>query len=165
MVRKVFKKTRKMSKLDALIEKYNIPREFLSINRRTVSKAVAIGAFVAVIPMPMQMLLIVFLLPLFRFNAPIGFLMVWLSNPLTMPFIYYIEYLTGNALLMNNNALEVELTIKWFEENIGNIFIPLYVGTFFYAIILSTSLYFLINYLWIKSVHKEKHSKRSKKKK
>jgi len=165
MVRKVFKKTRKSSKLDALIKKYNIPKEFLSINRKTVSKAVAIGAFVAVIPMPMQMLLIVFLLPIFRFNALIGLLMCWFSNPLTMPFMYYIEYLTGNMLLMNENALEVELTMEWFEANIGNIFIPLYTGTFFYAVTLSVTFYFLINYLWIKSVHKEKHEKRSQKKK
>ncbi len=165
MVRKVFKKTSKSSKLDALIEKYHIPKEFLSINRKTVSRAVAIGAFVAVIPMPMQMLLIVFLLPIFRFNAPIGLFMVWLSNPLTMPFMYYIEYITGNILLMRNSALDVEMSLEWFQQNMGNIVIPLYVGTFFYAILLSTFLYILINYLWIKSVHNEKKKKRSHKKK
>ncbi|MEA2111026.1 MAG: DUF2062 domain-containing protein [Campylobacterota bacterium] len=162
MVRRVFKKTSKSSKLDALIEKYNIPKEFLSINRKTVSRAVAIGVFVALIPMPMQMLLIVFLLPIFRFNAPIGLLMCWLSNPFTMPPIYYIEYLTGNWLLMNENNLDVEMTLEWFESNLGNIFIPLYTGTLFYAVIFSITLYFSINYLWIKSVHKEKHEKRTK---
>ncbi len=165
MVRKVFKKTSKSSRLDALIEKYHIPKEFLSINRKTVSKAVAIGAFVAVIPMPMQMLLIVFLLPIFRFNAPIGLFMVWLSNPLTMPFMYYIEYVTGNMLLMRESPLNVEMSLEWFQHNMGNIVIPLYVGTFFYAILLSTFLYFLINYLWVKSVHNEKKEKRSRKKK
>jgi uncharacterized protein (DUF2062 family) len=160
MVRRVFKKSTKSSKIDALITKYKIPKEFLAINRKTVTRAVAIGAFVALIPMPMQMLLIVFLLPIFRFNAPIGLLMCWFSNPLTMPFMYYIEYLTGNWLLMRSNALEVELTLKWFQENLGNIFIPLYTGTLFYAVIISTTLYFGINYLWAKSVHKEKSEKR-----
>jgi hypothetical protein len=163
MVRKVFKNTAKSSKLDAIIEKYKIPKEFLSINRRTVSKAVAVGIFVALIPMPMQMLLIVFLLPIFRFNAPIGLSMVWLSNPLTMPFMYYIEYITGNALLMGSETLDVQMTLEWFQENLGNIFLPLYVGTLFYAVILSISLYFGINYLWMKSVHEERKSKKEKK--
>jgi hypothetical protein len=163
MVRKVFKNTAKSSKLDAIIEKYKIPKEFLSINRKTVSRAVAVGVFVALIPMPMQMLLIVFLLPIFRFNAPIGLSMVWLSNPLTMPFMYYIEYITGNALLMGSETLDVQMTLEWFQENLGNIFLPLYVGTLFYAVILSISLYFGINYLWMKSVHEERKSKKEKK--
>jgi uncharacterized protein (DUF2062 family) len=162
MVRRVFKKSTKSSKLDALIQKYKIPKEFLAINRKTVTKAVAIGAFVALIPMPMQMLLIVFLLPIFRFNAPIGLLMCWLSNPVTMPFMYYIEYLTGNWLLMNQDRLNVELTLEWFKANLGNIFIPLYTGTLFYAVIISVSLYFGINYLWARSVRKERDTRHSR---
>jgi uncharacterized protein (DUF2062 family) len=162
MVRRVFKKSTKSSKLDALIQKYKIPKEFLAINRKTVTKAVAIGAFVALIPMPMQMLLIVFLLPIFRFNAPIGLLMCWLSNPVTMPFMYYIEYLTGNWLLMNQDRLNVELTLEWFKANLGNIFIPLYTGTLFYAVIISVSLYFGINYLWARSVRKERDTRNSR---
>jgi len=162
MVRRVFKKSTKSSKLDALITKYKIPKEFLAINRKTVTKAVAIGAFVALIPMPMQMLLIVFLLPIFRFNAPIGLLMCWLSNPITMPFMYYIEYLTGNWLLMNKDSLNVELTLEWFKANLGNIFIPLYTGTLFYAVTISITLYFGINYLWARSVKKERDERKNR---
>jgi len=38
--------------------------------------------------------------------------MVWLSNPLTMPFMYYVEYTTGAYLLgMEKLGVELSLTI------------------------------------------------------
>ncbi len=156
MIRKVFKKGSSSKKLDAIIKKYKIPVEFLSTNRKSVSRAVAVGIFVAVIPMPMQMLAILFLLPIFKFNAPIGLSMVWLSNPVTMPFMYYIEYLTGNVLLGYEGTSKIELSLEWFQENIDDIFIPLYTGTLFYAVILSFLGFYAVNHLWIYSVKKEK---------
>jgi len=159
MIRKVFKKKSSNKKLDAIIKKYKIPPEFLSTNRRSVSRALAVGIFVAVIPMPMQMLAIIFLLPIFRFNAPIGLATVWLSNPITMPFMYYIEYLTGNFLLGCDGTSDIELSLEWFENNLDDIFIPLYAGTLFYAIILSFLAYYIVNHLWIYSVKKEKSKK------
>jgi len=74
--------------------------------------------------------------------------------------MYYMEYLTGNFLL-GMDALHVELNVEWFSSHLEDIFIPLYVGTFFYAIGGSIIVYNLVNWLWIKSVHKEKrHQKR-----
>lgn len=160
MVRKVFKKRKSSGKFDDIIRKYKIPPEFLSTNRRSVSKAVGIGIFVALIPMPMQMLAIIVLAPIFRFNVPIGLLMVWLSNPVTMPFMYYIEYVTGNFILGYDKMQEIELTLEWFQNNLMHIFIPLYAGTFFYGIVLAPLAYFGVNYLWMHSVHKERKSKK-----
>lgn len=59
MIRRTLKKTSKSEKLKAFIEKYKIPREYLSTNRKMVSRAVLIGLFIAFIPMPMQMLAVV----------------------------------------------------------------------------------------------------------
>lgn len=164
MIRKVFKKKSSGSKLDKFIEKYNLPREYLSVNRRSVSRGVLIGLFWAFIPMPMQMLGVMITTPLFRFNVPIAISMVWLSNPFTMPPMYYMEYLTGNIILGREGLEDIELTMEWFSEHFDDILIPLYVGTAFYSIIVSTMVYFLINWLWIKSVHKDKDEiKRSRK--
>ncbi|WP_297441712.1 DUF2062 domain-containing protein [Sulfurimonas sp.] len=160
MIRKIFKKSNKKTKLDAFIKKYKIPREFLSVNRRSITRGLMVGIFWGFIPMPMQMLAVVFTTPLFRFNVPIALAMVWFSNPITMPFMYYIEYLTGNFLL-GMEALHVELTMHWFKSHLGDIFLPLYVGTFFYAIIVSIAVYYGVNWLWIKSVrHEKRHQKR-----
>jgi uncharacterized protein (DUF2062 family) len=88
--------------------------------------------------------------------------MVWLSNPLTMPPMYYMEYLTGNFLLGREGLGDIQLTMEWFSEHFDEILVPLYVGTSFYSVVVSTVIYFLINWLWVKSVHEEKQQRREK---
>ena len=161
MIRKVFKKNGP-SKFDDFLKKYKIPKEFLTFSRRSVARGAAVGIFVAVIPMPMQMVVVMLLLPIFRFNIIVGLSMVWLSNPVTMPAMYYIEYLTGNLLLGLGGVGEIHLTLKWFEDNFASIFIPLYTGTIFYALVLSSTSYYLITHLWRRSVHQEKKEKKHK---
>ena len=164
MIRKAFKKKSSGGKLDKFIQKHNLPREYLSINRRSVSRGVWIGLFWGFIPMPMQMLGVMSTTPFIRFNVPIAISMVWLSNPFTMPPMYYMEYLTGNFILGRKGLADIELTMDWFSQNWDAIIVPLYVGTSFYSIVVSTLIYFLINGLWIKSVKREKHHKEQKRK-
>ncbi len=162
MVRKVFKKKRSSGKLDAFIKKYNIPREFLSVNRKSVTKALLVGIFIAFIPMPFQMLAVLAVSPFIRFNIPIAISMVWLSNPFTMPPMYYMEYLTGTWLLGMEPLHDVEMTMEWFQEHLDDIFIPLYVGTFFYSFTVSVAVYYIVNWLWIRSVNRERSAKKRK---
>ena len=165
MIRKLFKKNNNKTKLDTFIKKYKIPREYLSVNRKSITRGLLVGIFWAFIPMPMQMLAVVLSTPILKFNVPIAIAAVWLSNPVTMPFMYYIEYLTGSYLL-DTTSLHVELTVGWFKSHIDDIFIPLYVGAIFYSITISLSVYYAINWLWIKSVHQDRrHQKRKDNKK
>ncbi len=156
MVRKVFKKKRHNGKIEAFIQKYKIPREFLSVNRRSVTKALLVGIFIAFIPMPFQMLAVLAVSFFVRFNIPIAISMVWLSNPITMPPMYYMEYLTGTWILRTEPLGDVQMTIEWFQSHLDDIFIPLYVGTFFYSVVVSITVYYLINWLWIRSVNRER---------
>ena len=164
MIRKVFKKKKydPESRIGRILEKYSISREYFSINRRSVSRAVLIGLFWGFIPMPMQMLGVIATTPFVRFNVPIAISMVWLSNPVTMPPMYYMEYMTGNFLLGREGVKDIELTMEWFSEHLGDIFVPLYVGTAFYSIVVSYIIYLLINYLWIRSVRQEKKDKKTR---
>jgi len=155
MIRKTLKKTSKSEKLKAFIKKYKIPQEYLSSNRRMIAKGVFIGIFIAFIPMPMQMLLVVAMMPFFKFNVPIAIAMCWLSNPFTMPPMYYMEYITGSFFL-GSEVAPVEMSLDWFSENISKIFIPLYVGTAFYSILGSLGGYWLVNHFWKSSVHRDK---------
>ena len=159
MIRKVFKKKQRNGKIEQFIKKYKIPREYLSINRKSISRGVFIGLFWGFIPMPMQMLAVLAMTPFFRFNVPIAISMVWLSNPITMPFMYYMEYQTGNFILGNDGLDNIELTLDWFGDNWDNIVVPLYIGTLPYSTIVSAIVYFIINRLWILSVQKEKPHK------
>ena len=155
MIRRTLKKTSKHHKLKDFIKKYKIPPELLSTSRRMVSKAVFIGLFIAFIPMPMQMLAVIAVIPFSKFNVPIALAMCWLSNPFTMPPMYYMEYMTGSFLL-SMETTPVEMTLKWFSDNMGNIFIPLYTGTAFFSIVGSSLAYYLVNHFWISSVHRDK---------
>ena len=160
MIRKAFKKKSSTSgKLNKFLDKYNIPREYLSINRKSISRGALIGLFWGFIPMPMQMAAVMLTTPFIRFNVPLAISTVWLSNPFTMPPMYYMEYLTGNFILGREGIDDIELTMDWFSEHFDDILIPLYTGTAFYSLIVSTMIYFLINWLWIKSVNKEKDEK------
>ena len=161
MIRKLFKKKQSNGKITAFIKKYKIPREYLSINRKSISRGVLVGLFWGFVPMPMQMLAVLAITPFIKFNVPIAITMVWLSNPITMPFMYYMEYQTGNFLLGNESLKNAELSLDWFSTNWDKIIVPLYVGTIPYAVGVSASIYFIINRLWIDSVNKEKsHRKR-----
>ena len=162
MIRKILKKKKTNGKIKDFIRKYKIPREYLSINRKSIARGVLIGLFWGFIPMPMQMLAVLSVTPFIRFNVPIAISMVWLSNPITMPFMYYMEYQTGNFLLGNEGLENIELTLDWFSNNWNKILTPLYVGTIPYSLGVSTLLYFLINKLWIDSVKKEKYFRKKR---
>ena len=155
MIRKTLKKTSSHKKLRDFIKKYKIPPEYLSTSRKMISRGVLIGLFIAFIPMPMQMAAVLLFVPFVKFNVPIALAMCWLSNPVTMPPMYYMEYLTGSFLLGIEPA-PVEMTLEWFKDNLDNIFIPLYFGTAMYSIFGSLAAYFLVNYLWKLSVRRDR---------
>ncbi|MBN2825596.1 MAG: DUF2062 domain-containing protein, partial [Campylobacterales bacterium] len=162
-MRKLFKKRAASGKINQLIEKYKIPREYLSINRKSISRGIGLGLFIAFIPMPFQMFAVLALTPFIRFNVPIAITMVWLSNPLTMPPMYYMEYETGLYFLNQPPLPDIELTLEWFQKNIDKIVVPLYLGTFFYSVSVSLVAFLLINILWIRSIRAYKRLRKVRK--
>lgn len=163
MIRRVFKKPKNNHRIDKLIKKYKIPREYLSINRKSMSKAAFIGLFIAFIPMPFQMLAILLFIPLVKFNVPFALSLVWVTNPVTMPVIYYVEYFTGNLFLFSPGVDEIEMSVEWFQNNLSSIFFPLYTGALFYSTIIASLAYYLITHLWLSSVrqaHKHRRKRR-----
>lgn len=164
MIRRNLKKISKSEKLKKFILKYRVPGEYLSTNRRMVSKAVFIGLFIAFIPMPMQMALVLAIMPFTKFNVPIALAMCWISNPFTMAPMYYMEYTTGSFFL-GKETLDVEISIKWFSDHFDDIFISLYAGTLFFSVTFSSLGYWLVNYFWKSSVHRDKKLHRRHRKK
>jgi len=155
MIRKILKKTSKSNKFQNFLTKYKIPHEFLAGNRKMITRGVVLGIFIAFIPMPMQMGAVLLFMPLFRFNVPIALAMCWITNPFTMPPMYYLEYHTGSFLL-GMQTESVEMTLEWFQHNIKNIFIPLYFGAFIFSILGSFLSFWVVSYLWKLSACEEK---------
>ena len=83
------------------------------INRKSCSGAVAVGMFCAFMPVPIQMLLAAIGAIWFRYNILVAVPTVWVSNPVTMPPMFYFCYWIGTLLLgVETGELHFELTFR-----------------------------------------------------
>ncbi|HBO16292.1 MAG TPA: DUF2062 domain-containing protein [Porticoccaceae bacterium] len=121
----------------------------LHINRRSVSLAVYIGILSAFFPIPGQTLVAVFMCLWLGGNLPIAGLVIWISNPLTMPPMFYLTYRLGSFLL-DTEAINftVSLSFEWFRHVGAQILLPLMVGSLLSGLILATLGYLLVLQLW-----------------
>ncbi len=138
--------------LGALIDDSNL----WHLNRHSVSKAFAIGLFWGCIPMPFQMAVAALCAVRLKANLPLSIALVWFSNPITMPAIFYAEYLLGAWVLgMPIASFEYEFTYSWLKLKLFEIGIPMYLGSFIAGITLSLIAYYLILWLWRKNIIKK----------
>lgn len=100
------------------------------LNRHSVARAMAMGLFAAFIPMPMQMLLAASLAVFSRANLPIAVGLVWLTNPITMPPVFYCTYQLGSWLLQTPPMQwPDELTLSWISEQLSTHWQPFLLGS------------------------------------
>jgi len=103
--------------------------EIWHLHRRSVSGATFIGLFCAFIPVPSQMLLAAVLAVASRCNLPLAVAWVWITNPLTIPPMFYFCYRLGAWLLdMKVEVATIELSWTWLSANIGAIGYPMLIG-------------------------------------
>jgi len=118
-------------------------------NRRSVSGAFAVGLFCAFIPLPSQMIIAAAIAILVRVNLPISISLVWVTNPITMPPIFYLAYKTG-AFVMGQEAIssDYKLTAQWFTDQLHLIWQPFLLGCFICGAISAMIAYITIRLLW-----------------
>ena len=155
MPRKIFKKVIPTSKslkergaLTSMGERIH-DSNLWHLNKHSVSEAVLIGVFCAFLPMPNQMILAAFLAILLRANLPLSVALVWISNPITIPVIFFATYKLGAWLLdipASNEAFQ--FTLEWFRSTFVHIWKPLLLGSIITGTITSTSCYLLVRYFW-----------------
>ena len=120
-------------------------------NRRSVSGGLALGVFVAFIPLPIQMLLAAALSLLLRVNLPLAVAAVWLTNPLTMPPIFYISYKVGNWVLHSwplNLFFELSPAKDLMWRSLGAYAGPMLLGSLLLGIVLAAVTYGVIRLAW-----------------
>jgi len=119
------------------------------LNRKSVSLAVAIGLFVAFIPTPGQMAIAAAVAIWLKANLPISVALVWLSNPLTMPPLFYAAYRLGLcALQMPAPAADFTFSLETFMSGLGSIWQPFLLGCFIIGSVLSLMGYLGIQFAW-----------------
>ncbi len=146
--------------LDILNQKIIIPIKNSHAPANEIALGTAIGLFWAINPLVgIQMYLVTInwmVLRLFkiRFNLPIALAMVWITNPITMPFFYYLFYITGiyflklfnfhyqiisfnytkNILQQTSEMSFTKGLISWMNFLVSDFGVPALIGGFIWAV-------------------------------
>ncbi len=119
------------------------------LNRRSAAGAFGVGLFMAFVPLPSQMLLAAAAAVILRVNLPLSVALVWITNPITIPPMFYFAYRVGAAALDHEaQALEFELTSEWLMHSLNDIWAPLLLGCLVCASVSAAIGYFGIHGLW-----------------
>lgn len=119
------------------------------LNRRSITKATAIGLFCAFLPIPFQMVVAAGLAILWHGNILMSAALVWITNPLTMPAIFYFTYCVGAWILAEQmHAIEVELSVEWLTHQFLQIWKPLLLGSVICGVVFAVIGYFAALVLW-----------------
>ncbi len=125
-----------------------------ALNRRSAPGAFAIGLFVAWMPMPFQMVLAAALAIYFHVNLPVSVALVWITNPVTMPPMFYLAYLIGAKLLNHPpQQFTFEASWAWIESSISTIGPPFLFGCLVLGVISALTGYFVIKSVWQYSIY------------
>ncbi|MCP4433401.1 MAG: DUF2062 domain-containing protein [Gammaproteobacteria bacterium] len=119
------------------------------INRRSLSGAAAIGIFCAFIPVPFQMLLAAIGAIIFRSNILVAVPAVWLSNPITMPPMFYFCYWIGTLILgVELGQLNFELSFEWLMSGLLEIWQPFLLGCLVVGVVSALLAFICIRLIW-----------------
>lgn len=119
------------------------------LNRKSVSRAFMVGLFCAFLPIPFQMVAAAVLAIFVRSNLPISIGLVWVTNPITMPPIFYFAYLVGDFFIgSSDQSIEFEMSMEWLTKSLSLIWWPLLFGSVICGIVFGILGYLCIQWFW-----------------
>lgn len=119
------------------------------LNRRSVSRAIGIGLFCAFVPIPGQMIVAAALAIILRANIPISAIVVWVSNPLTMPALFYTAYKFGAIILdVQLQPFHFEFSLNWLFTELQDRWQPFLVGCLCTGALVGVIGYVVIQSYW-----------------
>jgi len=119
------------------------------LNRYSVSMAFLVGMFLAFLPMPAQMIAATIIALWVRCNLPIALTLVWITNPITIPPIFFATYSLG-AWILDSPAMNINVsfTVEWVNGELTRIWKPLFVGSLITGAVCGVTSYTIINIAW-----------------
>jgi uncharacterized protein (DUF2062 family) len=122
---------------------------YFAVNRRSVSRALAIGVFISMLPVPGHTPIAVLLALVFGVNLAVAAVGAWANSPLTLIPVFYFEYRLGAWLLgVPAEAWPEEVSWDWLRTQIGQVWKPLYLGALLTAAVTTGVIYLGTNALW-----------------
>ncbi|NRA25249.1 MAG: DUF2062 domain-containing protein [Oleispira sp.] len=132
------------------------------LNRRSVAQAFFIGIFCAFIPMPFQMVLAAILAFYFNSNLPISVGLVWLSNPITMPPLFYATYSLGAFILdIPTREFNSNMSLESLLAELNEIWLPLYLGSVLAGLVFAILGYIAMRIIWRMHVISHWHKRKA----
>ena len=131
-----------------------------NFNRKCISKAFAIGLFCAFIPMPFQMFLAAPVAVIFSANLPVAVALVWITNPITIPPIFYACYQLGVWILGTDINISLQVITEMFTsfeiflDVLSIIWQPFLLGCLIVSVVSSIMGYFTIQLIYRLKIHK-----------
>ncbi len=126
------------------------------LNRHSVSFALFVGLFCCFLPMPGQTVIAVILCVWIRCNIPIALAGVWISNPLTMPAMFFATYKLGTWLLGQPDEItRVNPSFEWLSAQLYVVWAPLLLGSLIAGLTVGSTGFVLVRLAWRWRVSKE----------
>jgi hypothetical protein len=114
-----------------------------------VAKAFAIGLFCMWLPIPFQSILAAILAVFFRANLPLTVVLVFITNPITMPPMLYAAYELGAMIIGHpSTGFNFEPSLEWLKNGLILIWKPFFLGLTVMAVISSLLGYYGVHLLW-----------------
>ena len=131
--------------LGTLLERAHLWR----LNRHAVALAFMVGLFAAFIPVPFQMLIAAVLAIAVQANLPIAVALVWVTNPLTMPLLFFGAYKIGAWMLgLPPQDFDFHLSMHWLLHGLAATWKPFLLGCLVSGFTLAVTGYFGMQLLW-----------------
>lgn len=119
------------------------------LNRHSVSGAFLVGLFCAFLPVPGQAVIAAVLALTFHYNLPISILLIWISNPITIPPLTLALYKLGQWMLGRDPALtSIEWSINWMANNLHNFYLPVLLAGICVGLATGLLGYIFVRLLW-----------------
>ena len=135
------------------------------LSRRSVAGAFAVGLFFAWMPVPFQMVLAAGTAIWIGTNLPLSVAIVWVSNPVTIPPMFYFAYMVGTWIIGEPATdFNFELSFNWLLNELSAIWQPFLVGCFTMGASSSLLGYLIINGIWRYSVLSRRSSRKYRRK-
>jgi uncharacterized protein (DUF2062 family) len=137
---------------------------FFSIRRRTVVPAFALGIFIGFLPVPGHLVIAAGASVPLRVHIPLAMISTLISNPFTLPAIYYGCFRVGQVLLgLPPQPFSFELSFDWVTHQFMQIWQPMLLGCLLVGAISATIGYIALDLLWRASIADYLAKRRSKK--
>jgi uncharacterized protein (DUF2062 family) len=127
-------------------------------NRHSVSYACLVGVFCCFLPMPFQMVPATIMSIWIGCNMPITIALVWISNPITVPPIFYFTYRVGCWILGTpEKAEKISISLEWLTTQLAVVWKPLLLGSLVCGITFGVISFVIVRLYWRWKVRRNWH--------